>query len=302
MNTRTLLLALSAVTATTAAARPVLWAGHLEDDDGPVASASVSYVLRDGEATILEGDEIPTLVDGDFVLEFEIPDELANGASLTLQIVANGQDFGPQPFALTWPRAAFAELAGRADVVDDADLLGGVNVVSHAALAAGDVDVDFAHVVDFPAPFLDGDQGLAFTPSARFTFVGGALALADGALTSAHLGGTFAADDIANETVTSADLANNSVNSAEATNVPPEALVADTLRASAFSAAQNRTTLFEITNTFCANVGTLTTVSTCIPVDDCAGIAQRICTGACSGDPFADTTCDNAIVGDLVFK
>lgn len=293
--------ALSALGSTTALARPVLWAGHLDDEDGPVDSASVSYVLRNGDVVVEEGNEIPTLVDGDFVLEFEIPDELFNGATLTLQIVANGQDFGPQPFAIAWPRAAFAEVAGHADVVDDASLLGGVSVVGLAALAAGDIEVDIDHIVDFPAAFLDGDQGLAFTPAARFTFVGGAVALANGGLTSTHLSGTFASADIAVDTVTSADLAPNSVNSAEASNVPPEAIVAESLRASAFSAAQNRTTLFEITNSFCAGVGTLTPASTCTPPDDCAS-GVRICTGICSTDPFADRTCDNALVGDLVFK
>lgn len=299
MNLRILLLAVL-LTPSLATAAPLIWAGHLEDQNGPVnTNVSLNFRVNRGPLLVIEVTEASLeVVDGDFVVELEIP---AGFDGLTQTIIINGNDFGEEPLGVEWPIAAAADLADLADVALTTDDINGVVPIADGDLAAGSVPVAFANVTGFPADFADGDQGIDFAPTARFSFVGNTIALADGGLQTSQLSGVLATADFASGAIGTADIADATITNADFGSIPVAAIANATLNASHFSAAQNRTTLFTITNTFCANRNQLTAATTCPAIDDCPlGAERRDCNGTCGN--IVNANCLNTPVGDLVFR
>lgn len=310
---RMLMLVLVTASSANAAQVPVLWAGHLEEAGVAVnRNVTAAFTVKSGDEIVSETIEASLpVVAGDFVVELLMDEDRAQ----SLNIVVNGADLGEEPLLANWPRAAFADSADRADRAELAGVVGTIDdPTARMALASGGIPVAIANVFDFPAAFLDGDQGLVLTPSSSFTFSNGQLALAAGGVTAQHLSGPFGASDLALNAVTTSDLANNNVNGAKAPlgSVPLSAVAAATLTSDNMSVAANRTLLFEVTRADCQQpLGSLTTDPDCtfISAQTCTtpfGTPGRInCDGDCgigSGVNQATFNCDNTIAGRLVFK
>jgi hypothetical protein len=295
-----MLVVIATLAAAQAQAAPVLWAGHLEEDGVAVdRNVSLSFIVEDRDTVVAQVDE-PSLVvvDGDFVVEFDIADDAVG--PFTEHIIINGSDFGEEALGLDWPAAAVAGFADVVDHADEADAIGGTVPFDLAELASGTVPVARGNITGFPADFLDGDQGIDFTAGAAFTFSGGSIAIADGGVQTANISGALSVADLAPGAIGTADIADDSLTGADLPSVPASAIAPATFTAGHFSASQNRTTLFKITNSLCADVGTITAKSTCGAVDDCPGFERRDCNGRCGG--IVNASCANTAVGDLVFK
>lgn len=279
----------------------IRWAGYLEDGDVPFEGpASVVATVTDSADTVvfsLSDDRV--IVGGALDLDLVFS---GTQRTLRLGVVVNGNDFGESDLVIDWASAAVVNRSVEADAADDARGIGDVDDPFSVDDIAGR-GVHVAHVEGFPADFLDGDQGIDLSPSARFVIANGTIQIADGSLNRTHLTGTLAAADLANDSIANVDIANDGLNSSDFNlNIPLSALAAGTLRANNFSVASQRTPLFQIVNAFCAERGRVVADATCSPADDCAGADRRDCNGACSPLIGGDFSCDNTPVGDLVFK
>lgn len=288
----------------------LLWAGHLEQRGVPVdGTVSASFVLtsEDGSPLVTQDEVSLVVVDGNFVVSLPVP----SSGTLTLGVVINGTDLGETTIPLdAWGSAYVAESAAEADFSAIADRVGSIiDPVSNPQLLAGTATIDLANVIDFPAEFLDGDQGIVFSPSESFTFVNGVLGIDE--IRAPELSGTLSASDLRSDAVATADLADNTLLRTDLTGTLALAKVApNTLLASHFSGAANRTQLFEVTRADCnEGLGTLTTVSTCTFVSSTTcqlviagnpATGTRNCDGVCNlGNTFQ---CPNTPAGSLVFK
>lgn len=293
-----------------AVARDLVWAGHLEEGGVPVdrtVSLTATFTDDDGDAVGAFEDAVLLLVDGNFVFDFLLEEGVR---PYHARILINGSDFGDQVFDDTWPVAAFADSADEAARAVSADSgvrsgFPGFIPARTADFTAGNLPITFANIADVPAPFADGDQGIDLTASARFTFVGDTIALADGSIDASRRSGQLVRADFATGAVATVDLQNDGLENADfAGTIPLTALAPNTLRAANFSAAQNSTTLFRITAAGCIDIGALSADSTCRN-GRCRNAAGDIlfasCDGVCGG-VAAETSCPNTAVGNLVFK
>ncbi len=276
----------------------MVWAGHLDEDGVPVnrtVTISAAFTDDDGADVGAFDDAALVVVDGNFVFDFVLDPGVA---PFHANIVINGEDFGDQTFVDTWPNAGTADVANQASRARSAD---SPVPFTRADFTAGLLPVRFDAVTDLPAAFADGDQGIDLTASARLSFAGNTISLADGSIDATRISGNLVATDFATNAVANVDLLTNGLNNSDfPSTVPLTALAAGTLKARHFSAAQNSTTLFRITNTTCANVNSLSALDTCSAVDNCAGSQRRDCNGSCA--TIVNAECSNTAVGNLVFK
>lgn len=301
-----LIVTLALIAASSSQAAPLLWAGHL-DEGGVAVDRTVSLtftVTRDGVVVDSFVDPSFLVIDGNFVVELELPTPAAGEATgvWTADIIINGADFGEEPLVVEWPRAVVADVAEVAAVAASADAIDGAVPLALASLGSGGVPVAIENVVGFPAAFADGDQGIDVTSTARVSFANDSATLVNGSITTAQLSGTLAAGDFQNGSIATVDLAADAIDSPTdiTGNLSLSSIAPDAIKAVHLSASQNRTTLFNVSNSLCSGAGTLTTLSTCQTVDTCAGASVRDCNGTCA--VVAVTACANTAVGDLVFK
>lgn len=284
----------------------ILWAGHLEENGAPVnrtVTLTATFTGEDGAAAGSFDDASLVVVDGNFVFDLVLADV---AAPYHAHFVVNGEDFGDQTFTDRWPSAALVDIADEALVAHDASSgtnrgIPGVVPATKAAFSAGALPVAFENIVDVPDAFADGDQGIDLAPSARISFAGNAVSIVDGSIDASRRSGNLVAADFAPGAVANADLQNNTLtNSDFPSTIPLSALAAHALKAGNFSAAQDSTSIFRITNARCANVNALSSQSTCAAVDDCPGLERRDCNGSCGN--IVNAICSNTVVGNVVFK
>jgi hypothetical protein len=289
----------------------VTWAGQLVDSAGPVNRlVPIIFVVRDG-ATVVDQveDDAFNVVGGNLIVDLLVTDS----DGLELDVIVDGESLGTQTLRTSWPFAVYAERADVADVAERADAVGDVtDPLTLADLATpGTLAIPLASVTGFPAAFLDGDQGLAFTPdAATFTFVDGVLSLKNGSLTASQIASVSAAD-LATGAVTSAKIADGSITSGDFNEtLPLSKIAADTMVAANFGAASTQTVLFKVTEPGCsAPFASVTTSATCRYTNTGACSFQQgnltlngnfTCTGECS--VLATSDCPNTRLGVLVFK
>lgn len=293
----------------------VLWAGHLEDASGPVdATVSASFTIHDSASgqTVGQLDE-PTLlvVGGDFILELPVQ---GSPPALQLEAVINGVSFDPMPVEISWPVAAYAESVDEALQADNADRIGAIgDPVSLAALtdtSPTGARVAFANVTGVPADFLDGDDGLDLSPDSSFSFTGGQLTLLPGGVPADKVTSVQAAD-LATDAVRSHHVTDGAIEAADISGgIPLRALQVDALGVDHFSAAANRTEVFEVDVANCdLPIGHLSLFNTCtftnqgscpITIGSIQGTGKRNCLGICV---LGNTSnCEIPSAGFVVFK
>lgn len=291
------------------------WLGHLENADGPVdGTVSASFQVVTGTGTLITEVIEPSVpvVDGDFVVDFVITE-----VSEPLFVVAtiNGSRLEPNlPLVVTWPSAAFAGAVDVADVAEDAEAVGAVgDVLTRSDLAAG-VQIPLAVLTGFPPAFVDGDQGLAFTPGATIDLVAGTIGIKAASLPGTALGGSPEVADLVDGTIATADLQNGGVTAADLSALPLTKVANGTLTSRHFGTAG--LALFEVTEPNCRNdfVGKVVEFATCrftgtatcpIVIAGNTGTGHVPCAAANRpNDCFLGSTseCPNTPAGVLVFR
>jgi hypothetical protein len=309
------------LTAALVASGPVVivpWAGHLEHADGVAVDDTVSaaFTVTDAatDEVLLQSFE-PTLavVGGDFVVDVPVPALEAGAGVALLVVIVNGDAFPPVRVTATAPVVAFADVAAAADTADDASALDGLSdPVTLAALVddAGDgARVAFENVTGAPADFVDGDDGLTFSPDASFGFSGGVLTLLPRGVSAAHLG-SLAGADLAVASVNATHIAANTLTAADITGtLPLSTVVPDAFGIEAFTTASTAVEVFEVNVDRCAAPrGTLQVDATCT-FDGVPGCSTTVgnttvdgyfdCEGICRAVPL--TSCPLPTAGFLVF-
>ncbi len=290
---------------------PVLWAGFLEDADGPVdRTVTAVFSIHDGDDALLATHtEIAlVVVAGELVVDLVVPER----DDLKVEVAINGTILGPRtPLPISLPATARALTADQTPRALTALSVGAITspVTANALAQPGGPAIPFANIQGFPAEFLDGDDGLVFTGGDTISFVNGVVSIKSTSLTDAHLSGTLASADLADEGIETDDLANGGVNASDLSNLPVEKIAAGTLQANAFGGG-TRPTLFAVTEPGCSEtLNTVSTVSTCTFTNTGTCVAFVIngtpVNGAvnCLGQCVVGSTspCPNTAIGVLVF-
>lgn len=296
---------------------PYTWLGHLETADGPVdGTVSANFVIVDGRGVQLDQvlDTSLLVVDGDFVVDFAVP--LSPIDPFFVVATINGSDLLPNlPIEVTWPSALSASSALNADVADEAERIGPhTALLSRDRLGSGSVAVPVATVTGFPAAFLDGDQGLAFTPGATIDFSAGTIGIKAASLPGTALAGAPVAADLADGSIGTSDLANAGVLAADLSGVPLAKVASKTLTARHLSSSPFQ--LFEVTEANCRSdfVGKVTESATCsfTGTTTCTTFVGNVQTTghrpcAAENQPTAcflgsTSSCPNTLAGALVLQ
>lgn len=288
-------------------ARTIQWAGHIEDANGPLdRPADMTFTVFSADGGIVSDVRLGAVnvVNGDFVVDIEVVDE----EGLTLGVSIEGTTLLPRtPLPVSWPSAALATTAQTADRADSADSVGTVTdpLTIETLATPGAVAIPVANVAGFPAPFLDGDDGLDFTVDGTLTFNNGTIGIRAGGLNDTHLN-SIANADIADGSVGTADLADGSIGANRLSSLSVQKIADASITSRNFSG--NKVRLFEVTSPGCSDpVSLVTTSSTCSFANtgscDAGGIngasGKFNCLGVCVGGPTSQ--CPNEPIGDLVF-
>jgi hypothetical protein len=228
----------------------------------------------------------------------------------------NGSRLEPNlPLSLTWPSAAFANEVDVADLAEEADAVGAVRTVLSRDALASEVRVPFAVLTGFPAPFADGDQGLAFAPGTTIDLTAGTIGIKAASLPGTALGVSPVVADLADSTVATADLQNGGVTAADLAGLPLTKVANGTLTSRHFGTAG--VSLFEVTEPNCRSefVGhivedencTFTGTTACTIVIGAGNTATGHRPCAAANQPtecFLGSTspCPNTPAGVLVFR
>jgi hypothetical protein len=244
--------------------KPYLWAGHLENAEGPVdgpVAAIFTVTTSAGVALDTQIENTLVVVDGDFVVDLLVP---VTSDPLFLRVTINSVVLEPPaPLPQGWPRAFSADNALASDVADEARAVGPLTtVMSTARLGSGAVEVPLTRITGFPAAFADGDQGLAFVAGTTIDFSNGTIGIKAASLPGTAFGGVPQVADLADGTIATTDLGNASVLAADLSALPLTKLAPKTLTGRHFGTA--RVTLFEVTEPGCPEpVGAVLESPTC---------------------------------------
>ncbi len=287
------------------------WAGELHEAAGPVnRNVSALFVVKDGATTVSQVEDASfDVTEGNVIVDLLVSD----AAGLTLEVFINGDALGSLPLTTTWPAAVFADAADTAETADSAARVGTITqpVTKTMLATAGQAAIPLSSINGFPTAFLDGDQGLGFTPDpVNFTFVNGLLSLKDASITNAQLSSVNAAD-IAASAVTTAKIASNTVTNFDiGAPLPLTKIASDSVTATQLGAASTKTPMFRVTESGCEEpVGLLMVSSTCkfTNTDTCTLVSGQFpingrlnCAGTCVTG--LTSPCPNTLFGALVFK
>lgn len=308
--------------AAAAAPATILYAGTLEGPSGPVdETISAVFTLFDeetaGSAVFSQTEASFEVVGGALVVEIgragDLEEDDLGDRTLFLEVSVNGNTLAPRARIEPHPVAYFAHGADHAPLAHAASLVGtltAAEAVGFEELATtGGASVAYGHLTGFPAGFVDGDQGIDFTPSTQFNFSAGTLALAAASITSAELqDGAVGTSEIAAGAVTSTALATGAVNSAKlAVGAVWDSNIANgaiTSRVIGQSGASQQRRAYRIDTAACVEeVGTLTFDDACTPgPGSCSAGYTLNCVGSCvsiMGGNFP--TCPNTAVGWVVY-
>jgi hypothetical protein len=301
---------LSAVLSAPANAAELLWAGTLNDADGPFdGNVTAIFTVTDGDGAEVASFTESSLevVAGDFVVALDVPAR----DDLVLSIVINGASLEP-PAALptSWARAARADTADTADRAEVADAVGAVaNPLTIAGL--GSAGFPFANVTDFPSGFEDGDDGIEFTAGDTISFAGGVVSIAPGTLTEEHVSGTLAGADLAPQTLTDVDFEDGGLGVGRVFVTGHVSIADATLSGRHMSGT--KVDVFQVVESGCSEVrNSFTTRGTCnytnvgaCVVDLGEPLGNVAGTLGCPANPVCNLTatsqCPNPRVGVLVF-
>lgn len=289
-------------------ARTIQWAGHIEDANGPLdREADMTFTVFDADGDIVSEVREPSVdvVNGDFIVDIEVVDE----EGLTLGVSIEGTTLLPRtPLPVSWPSAALATTAQAADRADSADSVGTVTdpLTIETLATPGAVAIPVANVAGFPAPFLDGDDGLDFTVGSTLTFNNGTIGIRAASLNDTHLS-SLSSDDIAASGLGTNDLADGSIGANRLSSLSLAKIANGALTSRHFSGAE--TSLFAVVESGCLEPLTeITLASTCTFTNTGSCVANVVngmpvpgkfnCLGVCVGG--STSQCANELVGATV--
>jgi hypothetical protein len=158
----------------------------------------------------------------------------------------------------------------------------------------GGPQIPLGAVGDFPAAFLDGDDGLVFSAGDTIAITDGVVSVRAATLTAAHVAGNLASADLAAGTLGTSDFSNGGVDSSDLANLPVSAIADGSLRARNFGATAGPS-LFLVNEPGCAeplnsvieqSTCTFTNSGTCSTV-----IGTNVVQGKLACDAFVGARC-----------